>query len=96
MASTTAKMAKASPCLFCTGNLNFASYLLATERLRFDHVETQDDGFTDFYFEDPNDEGSMLARTYQRADLEVGARSLLESRVQLLREIRRAATGARS
>jgi hypothetical protein len=82
-----------APYLFRTSSLNFAAYLLAAERLRLSHTETTSNGvFNDFYFEDPKGEGAVLERMYHKGDLEVGARSLMESRAQLLREARR--TGA--
>jgi hypothetical protein len=76
--------------LFRTGSLNFAAYFLAAERLRLSHLEPTNGVFNDYFFEDPKGEGEVLERMYRKGDLEVGARSLMESRAHLLREGRRA------
>ena len=73
--------------LYKTANLNFATYLCATGRLTFDHVEPHD-RHSEFFFRDPQEEGPSLWTEYCTKDLQISAKLILETRTVLLNEIR--------
>jgi len=74
--------------LFRTANLNLAAYLVASNRLEFDHVEPHSK-HSEFYFQDPNTDGPSIAAEFVTKDLKVSAKLLLEARSSLLNEVRR-------
>jgi hypothetical protein len=73
--------------LYRTANLNFATYLYATQRLAYDHTEAHD-RHSEFFFRDPEGRGAAMWIEYCTKDLPVSAKLLLETRAVLLNEIR--------
>ena len=74
--------------LFVTSNINFASYLRASGRLRFDRIEIHPK-FSEFVFRDPDGKGTEIFREFTQTDPPVSAKAILEARGQLLIEIQR-------
>jgi hypothetical protein len=82
--------ARADVVLYKTASLDFAAYLQATGRLQFDHAEAREH-HSEFFFLDPNNEGSAILAEYYTHDIQVSAKLLFASRSLLLNEIRRRA-----
>jgi hypothetical protein len=86
-AAVSVSVAAVNPSSYETVDLDFASFLVATDLLKLARIEPRE-RFSMFVFTDPERKGRQLFIDWNTRDVQTSARLLLETRATLLNRVR--------